>query len=80
MNEVKQLQSRVRQLERALLPFALEAETWLDSVSDSYRPGVTEPRQVNFFARSVFTMRHLRRARELVRHHPEFKSVSWRGR
>lgn len=59
--------ARVRQLERALAPFAAEAEEWCDSVSDRYQPGVTEPRKRQAHGRAVFNLGHLRRASRLLK-------------
>jgi hypothetical protein len=53
-------------LRRALKPFAKEAAQWSDSVSDSYRPAVTEPQQQQFHARAEFNIGHLRRAKKLI--------------
>lgn len=39
----KEMQKRIKQLERALIPFAKEADTWSDKIPNRYRPGVTEP-------------------------------------
>ena len=57
---------RIRQLEAALRPFAKEAETWLASVSNRYRPGMTEPKQRQSYARAEFTLGDLRRAARLL--------------
>jgi GH24 family phage-related lysozyme (muramidase) len=57
---------RIRKLETALRPFAEEAATWADSVSNSYRPGMTEPRQQQTFAKACFNLGHLRRAAKLL--------------
>lgn len=62
----KQAQVRIRRLEAALRPFADEAETWLDTISDKYRPGVTEPRQTFSYAKAEFSLGDLRRARRLL--------------
>ena len=60
--------ARIRKLEKALAPFAAEAATWADSVKDSYRPGMSEPRSryVNFGSKAMFTIGHCRRARKLL--------------
>lgn len=58
---------RICQLEAALRPFAKEADSWLDSVSDGYRPGMTEPRQREAYGKAEFSMHDLRRARRLLR-------------
>ena len=50
----------------ALRPFANEADTWLDSLSDRYHPGVTEPRQQFSYAKAEFSLGDLRRARRLL--------------
>lgn len=52
----------------ALKPFADEAETWADFVSDRYRPLVTEPKQKvpTSGARTRFTIGNLRKARRLA--------------
>ena len=57
---------RIRELKAALRPFAKEAETWLASVSNRYRPGVTEPKQHQAHARAEFTLGDLRRAARLL--------------
>lgn len=59
--------ARVKQLERALAPFALEAAEWSDLVPDRYRPGVIEPRAHQAHARARFNLGHLRRAEKLLR-------------
>lgn len=62
----KQMMRRIRQLEAALLPFAAEAEEWSETVDRRYRPGLTEPRLRQAYAKAVFTMGDLRRARRLL--------------
>jgi hypothetical protein len=57
---------RIRKLETALRPFAEEALTWSDRTSDSYHPGITEPRQQQTFAKACFNIGHLRRAAKLL--------------
>jgi hypothetical protein len=59
-------EKRIRDLERALAPFAKEAGCWSDKVPNSYRPGMTEPKARTFDARAEFTIGHLRRARALL--------------
>lgn len=57
----------MKDLVDALRPFAKEADEWLDRISDSYHPGLTEPRQNQAYAKAMFSMRDLRRARRLVK-------------
>lgn len=64
--QARRLEERVGALELALVPFAREADSWLESVSDSYHPGMTEPRQSQAFGKAEFSMRDLRRARRLL--------------
>ena len=53
-------------LRAALEPFAREADTWSDKIGDRFRPGVCEPRQVQSYAKAVFSLGDLRRARKLL--------------
>lgn len=62
----EQAQIRIRKLEAALKPFADEADFWHDSVSNAYRPGVTEPKQKVSYGKAGFTIGDLRRAAKLL--------------
>lgn len=59
-------QVRIHQLEKALEPFAKEANAWSDHISNSYRPGITEPRQKQSCAKAEFSIGDLRRAAKLL--------------
>lgn len=63
---MKSDKQRIKELETALKPFAREADTWLATISDKYRPGVTEPRQKQAYAKAEFTLGDCRRARRLL--------------
>lgn len=65
--ELRQARSRIKVLERALLPFAQEYTNWAaDLVSERYHPGLTEPGQKQTFAKATFSIGDLRRAHALV--------------
>jgi hypothetical protein len=66
MREILWWQKRVKALEDALRPFAREADNWVDTVSDRYHPGVTEPRKSQALAKAEFSLGDLRRARRLL--------------
>jgi len=66
----RKLLARIRTLEAALQPFAAEAGTWLDTVSNRYRPGITEPKKREFYSRAEYNIGHLRRAARLVAGQP----------
>lgn len=59
-------QRRIRELERALRPFAQESTEWLGTVSDRYCPGMTEPGKKETYGKAVFSLGDLRRAHRLV--------------
>jgi len=63
---LKKAEKRIRELERALRPFAQEACEWLQTVSDKYRPGLSEPRKEVVYSKAVFSIGDLRRAHKLV--------------
>jgi hypothetical protein len=56
----------IARLLKRLEPFAREADTWAGHISDSYRPGVTEPRQRYSHAKAEFSLGDLRRAKAEV--------------
>lgn len=64
--ELKEAKQRIRDLERALKPFAQEATNWSEQVSNGFHPGVTEPKHKFAHAKAEFTVGHLRRAHKLV--------------
>lgn len=58
---------RIKRLEAGLRPFAMEAASWADRVSNSYRPGVTEPRQHQSYSKAAFSIGDCRRAARLLK-------------
>lgn len=60
------LEKRCAKLEAALKPFAAEANEWCNSVDGRYHPGVTEPRHNFAYAKALFSLADLRRARALL--------------
>lgn len=59
---------RIAILERALQPFAAEADEWWHKISDRYHPGVSEPRSrwVNPGSKTVFSLGDCRRAKRIL--------------
>lgn len=66
-DHLRKLYRRIAVLERALAPFAKEADQWADKVGPRYRPGLTEPRKRHSYAKAEFNLGHLRRARRLLK-------------
>lgn len=57
---------RIASLEKALAPFAREAEQWADTVDNRYRPGVTESRHREAYTKAEFSIGDCRRAAKLL--------------
>lgn len=63
---IRGLNARIRELERALRPFAKEADEWSVTISEGYKPGVSEPGHKQVYAKAVFSIGDCRRAKRLL--------------
>lgn len=63
MAAVREQQTEIERLRAALMPFAREADTWSETISDRFKPGVCEPRSKFSHAKAEFSLGDLRRAR-----------------
>lgn len=58
--------AEITRLQTALRPFAKESDAWAETVSDSFRPGIVEPRQKIAHAKAEFSLGDLRRAKQIL--------------
>lgn len=63
---IRRLNARIKELERALRPFAREADEWSVVTPDRYKPGVSEPGHKEVYCKAAFSIGDCRLAKRLL--------------